>query len=769
MRPVRNLLVASVCLVLAIAAVAGVDGLANAQSSEAEATDSLGLTTAFITNSKTPGSASQCTSGDPNQLGYGVLCNTDSDSQALQDAALYAWRQFIGLSWPTDCAQTGGDASSGTCRRGQPSASLSFGDTSNALVWESYFHKTETYTGASDAPLTGCSTSGSTVTCNVVAGYSCSTSNGLTACTTGSTTVPLPTGCTASGATVACNFQTATTPHYQYTGYTVPSACAAVSGTAFVNLDETNQIGRNEMFAAVSDPHGKVEEDAHLIRFLAKLDETGYQYAVAQGLYDVTNSLIAHDKALFSGTENSQDQYVGGVLQNAALQVIDQPDFGYGSPVAGIQGDTAEVFFPAGSMEVKTAWRKLSSSEDPSRFVTSTVRIYENVESNDQTIICPIQETWAMQALHIIQRPVDAQGDTLGYFTFATFGQIDNILTPGNQPVELPNGAVAQTGSAITDPGLDNTFAWAEAVASGGQPSDPDRCSKASTLANGKDYYYCVQTVEFSGDTTEQPACDPSYQLYYANNGYTENGMHAGDVTPQGPICFTNRWNQIPPEVQTVNQAVQSLLCGGQPYDQTSTPNRYTCPSQYGPFAYYRLTGVQWVPVSRTNTNSSGTKITYQTNDAMDDGVYDLANEVVETNFNLQNFSGGQFPHVDALRTLGFYAAEIGTSTSPNSNYGEGSGVGLISDFGVGVPSAGKNVDQLQGISSDVFVYDDGSKSWTAYNMGGCMGCHGVAQMGGTDFSFIAGASTSEPDTYDDNADYSDSLQNGLERAADYD
>ena len=49
-------------------------------------------------------------------------------------------------------------------------------------------------------------------------------------------------------------------------------------------------------------------------------------------------------------------------------------------------------------------------------------------------------------------------------------------------------------------------------------------------------------------------------------------------------------------------------------------------------------------------------------------------------------------------------------------------------------------------------VYYNGEKpdgTHFGFNMGGCMGCHGNAQVNGSDFSFIIGSSTSAPQTVD--------------------
>jgi hypothetical protein len=96
---------------------------------------------------------------------------------------------------------------------------------------------------------------------------------------------------------------------------------------------------------------------------------------------------------------------------------------------------------------------------------------------------------------------------------------------------------------------------------------------------------------------------------------------------------------------------------------------------------------------------------------------------VVETNYNLQVFSG-QFQK--AL-------------PSPNQNVNISN---LITDYNSDSTSA------FYGMAfRNVFYSTSAANSGKAANMGGCMGCHGNAQAGGADFSFILeGGPVAAPD-----------------------
>ena len=81
------------------------------------------------------------------------------------------------------------------------------------------------------------------------------------------------------------------------------------------------------------------------------------------------------------------------------------------------------VFFPAGTVEIKSAWRALTSNDDPTHFHRQTVRFYENKGANNA--ICYFEEQWGLVALHIIQKTPSAPS-----FIYATFEQGENIKQP---------------------------------------------------------------------------------------------------------------------------------------------------------------------------------------------------------------------------------------------------------------------------------------------------------------------------------------------------
>lgn len=129
----------------------------------------------------------------------------------------------------------------------------------------------------------------------------------------------------------------------------------------------------------------------------------------------------------------------------------------------------------------------------------------------------------------------------------------------------------------------------------------------------------------------------------------TQTGRGTGDSAGV-KVIIKDRDNPIPADVAKVNTAAQAAISGTV-------------------FANYQLVGVQAYPVDYSNIAST------------DASTYYLANIVIESNEELQNFRG----------------IKAATGADEDNMYTQGK----------------------------------------ALNMGGCMGCHGVGQLKGADFNFL--------------------------------
>lgn len=473
--------------------------------------------------------------------------------------------------------------------RDQPDATQKFGapDYSGPLTWHTYRGKAEIFPGMGAPP-----------------GGSAQVVNGVTVL-----------GKLPSGEGYGYDFE----PTYIYQNGPIPPANGIASpSTPWVNLDENSEIGLDKIYAGVAAANpGPL---GNQLLFAAKANRAEFDYIAPKGWWD--SKVVP-----FTATQ----QYL-------ATNKSDPP-----------AGSATLVSLSNGTVELKSAWRKLASSEDSSRFYTTKVRYYVQTSSG----VGYVDDTFALIALHIIQKT-----PTAPYFIFATFEQADAITDASGKPVEDADG----------------TFIGTPVPAS---PLTPNIVSTNATPTT-------VQTFA----PTQSNVQNAQGQLYYQN-------IPAEGLTT-GTILVNQRQHPIPAEVIAVNATAHQVIAD---YMQQNFPAGTT-----SPWAYYKLINVQSKPIAGKVPG-----VTYAGADA---ATYYQANSVVETDYNLQVFSG---------RFTG------------NGGKTEGNTITDYTDFTATEP----------GVPFDNVVYDN-----ETYNMGGCMGCHGNAQHGGADFSFILqGGRVTTPDT----------------------
>jgi hypothetical protein len=522
-----------------------------------------------------------------------------AQSATLQEAAVFAWQEFIALNWPA-VAQTGASGD-----RETPDTAKRFGEVDPSLgtplVWETFRHKVEIYPG---------------------------------------------TGIPHGGANYDALPQYIYNPGNVHTNDGQVQPCAAADpNTPWNNLDEKSEIGLDEMFAGAGPG---AQFTGQQILYEAKANRVEYSYVFLNGWYAGVPSVIITNTKNFLNT-NKQSPPPGSTTEPA-------------SPESGV------VSFPNGTIELKAAWRQLTSAELASgRFHTARVRFYQTLDNNPQNP-CYQDAEWGLVALHIIQKT-----PTAPYFIYATFGQVDNLRTTDGASVEDENGNLIANQTA--DP-LDPMITSQNAV-----PANPPIPSSVQT--------------ETPATAHDSP---PTNLLYYKNTPTLDFSSE-----PQGLVYVNKRIHSIPATVIDVNQTAHEAIMA---YNQANNLSD-------SPWLYYKLVNVQWQPIDKPTPGVDYT--------APDAATYYQANIVVETDYNLQVFSGR------------FQQGNQGTSDDPSpggpfvftgdpTNPADRKYIsGLITDFTFdGTPF--KNV-----------IYNN-----QAFNMGGCMGCHGNAQVNfGSDFSFI--------------------------------
>jgi hypothetical protein len=385
-----------------------------------------------------------------------------------EQAAGFAWQEFIALNWPAS-PQEGKPN-----QRDTPSSTLRFGDPTyrGPTTWETFRGKVEIFPGNGMPPP----------------GY------------------PGPTG--------DASFGYDTLPQYLYSAPVSPAdPRQANDPVPWVNLDETDQITLDNMYASVVLPDSSPGNSApQLIRFLAKANRSQYAYVAGN-----------------SSPSDPFQQWWRAIPFDVVKATKDYLAKKQTSPPAGSK---TLVSLPNGTIEIKAAWRPLNPSEIASgRFHMQTVRFYEN-PSGDKVTYVYRNATWGLVALHIIQKT-----PTAPYFIYATFEQADNILTADGKPVEDAEGRI--------DPKLEPATATDPQVCLD-DPQPPEKPAPA-----GGEKTSTKGSVILTADpATCKPLVPPVYcgapgsRLYYRNK--RPDPPTPNSAPSDGNICVQKRDNPIP-------------------------------------------------------------------------------------------------------------------------------------------------------------------------------------------------------------------------------
>lgn len=202
----------------------------------------------------------------PAELNPGGGPGFGAPAASIQQAAAFAWQEFIALNWPA-VAQT-----SGLNTRDTPDNNCKFGDPKCAgpLVWETFRGKVEIFPGQGNPP-----------------GYT-----------------PTAPSYGYDGA-----------PSYNYAS-AVPPCQAGPTQIVWINLDETDEITLASMYAgAAPNAPSSANSAPQIVRFLAKGNRAEYAY-VAQnqwwgaGINGVKKNTIAYLSANMVSPTAGGSQYV---------------------------------------------------------------------------------------------------------------------------------------------------------------------------------------------------------------------------------------------------------------------------------------------------------------------------------------------------------------------------------------------------------------------------------------------------------------------------
>lgn len=414
--------------------------------------------------------------------------------------------------------------------RDSANAALAFGSQSGKvpLVWHTFRHKVEIYPGNSQPP------------------------NGFNAAAPdfGYNTPPM----------YFYNPAKTGTPDGQVKPYGAPSA-----NTPWINLDENNEIGVATMFTGIADPNNFPGQQ---LLFLAKANKSEYIYAAQRGWY--------------SGSADSKN---GLATARTNTQAYIQQNSNTPAPGPG----KSLVSFPYGTIEIKTAWRRLTAAEKQSgRFYSTTVRYYNTNASTKKPGY--IDEEFGMVALHIIHKT-----PTAPYFIFATFEQADNILTTSGQPVEDVDGNIIANQNLTP---LNPNFRVTNATPTTEQMFSP-------TTANSQ----------------------PGKSLYYTNT--------TGEGLPTGTVTINRRLHAIPSEVITVNKTAHSAIAS---YNQQNGVTN-------SPWPFYKLVNVQYKPIQKApgvNYTGADSSTYYLANSVVESDyiLQEFSGKFSNTDFTITDYKG---------------------------------------------------------------------------------------------------------------------------------
>ncbi len=223
---------------------------------------------------------------------------TDASTATLTEASNFAWQEFIALNWPA--AQL-----NGVVQRGQPDTSAKFGQArATPLVWESYRQKVEIFPGANSEAV--------------------------------------PRTASMDRAHRRDPTTTADPPQYLYTGGTIPNggvvdACpgqAPVTQPAWVNLDESS--ARSVWTRCMPGSSTSRDDTAQHRPAVDPLPGEGEPGGIR--LHRRKQAVVHHRRRLHGPDRSMANRSTNG-----------QP------PLPG-----TVITLPAGTVEVKAAWRPLA-------------------------------------------------------------------------------------------------------------------------------------------------------------------------------------------------------------------------------------------------------------------------------------------------------------------------------------------------------------------------------------------------------------------------
>jgi len=260
---------------------------------------------------------------------------------SVLDGALFAWREMIALSWQS----TYSDA---TIERGQPDLSWTYaqGTPKNPLVWETYAHRIE-YRPKGDS--------------------------------------------------IKKDFNSK--PSYPFVNESQIHWNGIDPSEQFIVLDEDNEIGSCYVFAKPNIT--KVTPDNKLVMYMAKVNEIEYNYR--------KKYFNSHSKL-----ENAQNKI--SMTGEKGLDLLKEISTYKGSLTdpcgANYYGKQGLIVYPCsdestkqrGVIEIKTAWRPLSGTDNQDEFLVRDAIVFDKSGDSTNAIYTANKVSYVLIGMHIIHK-----------------------------------------------------------------------------------------------------------------------------------------------------------------------------------------------------------------------------------------------------------------------------------------------------------------------------------------------------------------------------
>ena len=238
-------------------------------------------------------------------------------------------------------------------------------------------------------------------------------------------------------------------PHYSF-GITLKPLNPGDKLDLWNVLDENNEIGSCNMYAFSHS--GQQADPLNLVRYQAKVNRDEYDF-VYNNFPDSVALIKARTKTL--GYLKKYKAYDSLGTPNSCdckdKTVINLP--------CGGNTDPATQRIIIGAMEIKTAWRPLTSLDDPTHFLTRTVVTFVPDSANPNTVYYT-NKTYGLIGMHIIHKTrnnedfvfatweqVDAQKDSMGFVLLNSQGLDDGTIHPAF-PRLHPIAAITDSSTA---------------------------------------------------------------------------------------------------------------------------------------------------------------------------------------------------------------------------------------------------------------------------------------------------------------------------------